>query len=158
MLVKCQYCKEKAEKVKMECIEKQSGNKIVRKYYHKDCYKKKQARDLAKDKFIKYTGFLGVESQIYVAFKKIKEKGLDEYDILYTINYIINNQHVLNFPMGLLYYIDRAMRQKHKEAEILAEKERVIKNLSNVKIKPLKYRNDTEKQEQKNEFDISDYI
>lgn len=160
MQVKCKFCSAKSEKEEMVCIENMSsGGKVARRYYHKDCLKKLKARDEAKEKVIEYTGFLGTDAQIYVAFSKAKAKGLDEIDILYTIDYIIKNKCVLNYPMGLLYYIDRAMREKRKEKEIQEKKQKILSK--KVKIQPLQFRREEVKQEQEektNEFDISDFI
>ena len=90
--------------------------------------------------------------KINVAFKQAMNKGLTGSDILYTMKYIVNNNMKLNFAMGILYYIDNAMREKKREQEQAKQNEIVMQNVSKMKIIPLSHK----KEEIKSESDISD--
>lgn len=156
MLVKCQFCSKKDEKDNMVKVEKvsDSGSK-TNKYYHKECLSLLKDKKEAVDKFYEYTGYLDPIVTLYVAFKKMKAKGLDEHDILYTMNYIIETNGVLNYPMGLLYYLDRAMKDKKYKLQLAENRERILNSGS--KIQPI-IRNDYGKLNIEDSLDASDFI
>lgn len=151
--VKCRYCSEKVEKIKALYLEK-GKTKKVKYYYHKACLKLQEDRDSALDLFYTYTGSLVLQSQVYSAFKKCREKGLTDSDVLYTMKYISENKMVLNYPMGILYYIDRAMKDKKLKDNVKKQNKRLI--TSPIKIMPLSMKRN--KKERDDSFDISDIL
>jgi hypothetical protein len=153
MQVKCKYCSEKVEKEDAVYMEK-GKTKKTKHYYHKKCMEQQNAKDSALSLFYEYTGSLVLQSQVYVAFKKCREKGLLDTDILYTMEYISKNKMVLNYPMGILYYIDRAMKEKRQHEKVIKQNERLIS--SPIKIMPLSMKRD--KKERDVSVDISDIL
>ena len=109
---KCQYCPDKILTESDRVVEI-SGD--VKKSYHKECFEQRNAKAKALDLFYQYTGSLVMQNMVYLAFKKAREKGLTDKDILYTMEYIIKTKSVLNYPMGILYYLDRAMKEKAEQ-------------------------------------------
>ena len=172
MNVKCKHCGLKSDKSIMIKIEKGST-----KYYaHEECEirvaqeklnmeKLKQEKKIQKefdkecrkrsvDLFYEYTESLAPITLVNLAFKKCKEKGLTNKDILYTMEYIVKNKMVLNYPMGILYYIDRAMRDKREVDKIEKANNIVLK--SEIKFIPLINKRNDKKID--NESDISDFL
>lgn len=112
----------------MECEEHISvSGKITRKYYHKECLKMKNDRDEAVQIFYDYTKSYEPLKKVYDAFKRIKSKGINETQILYLIKYIRDNNKILNYPHGLLFYLDEAMKDYNKNKK-LYQIDRVVKN------------------------------
>ena len=156
-LVKCQFCNIKREKDKMDCetTESPTTGKKSNKYYCPECKKLLKSRNEALEKFYSYTGSLLLQNQVYTAFKKMKDKGLNEHDILCVMDYIIENKHVLNYPMGMLYYIDRAMKDKRIKEQQRKSKEKILQS----KTKPITIIKDIPKEpKQVDEMDISDFL
>lgn len=172
MTVKCKHCGLKSEKSIMIKIEKGS----TKYYVHEECeirvaqeksdaeklkQEKKKQEEIDKayhkrsvDLFYEYTQSLAPITLVNLAFKKCKEKGLTNKDISYTMEYIVKNKMVLNYPMGVLYYIDRAMRDKREVDKI--EKTNNIVSKSEIKFIPLINKKNDKKID--NESDISDLL
>lgn len=101
----CQFCKSKSDKENM--------TKVNNKYYHMECKELIDNREKAINLFYQYTGSLCLKKELYNIFSMIKkQQGLDENDILYLMEYIVKNKCKLNYPMGLRYYVDNAMKDK----------------------------------------------
>lgn len=104
MEIKCQYCQSKSEKETMIFDNK--------KYYHIECKKQKDCRDMALDLFYSYTKSLALKQNVYMIFSKIKSMGFKDEDVLYIMQYIEKNKLKLNYPPGILYYVDRAIKDR----------------------------------------------
>lgn len=152
MQVKCKFCLEKKDRDGMECVQKGK----VKSYYCPECLKLLNSRDRALELFYSYTQSLVPTSQVYLAFSKLREKGLTHHDVLYIMEYVIKTNSKLNYPMGLIYYADKAIRQKKSEEQIKLQKEKVLNTIHKTptiienKIKFEKSVND--------ESDISDFL
>lgn len=171
MNVKCKHCGVKEDKSMMVKIKKGSveyySHPTCEIAYENDKLEKERAksekkikeeedktyRECAINLFYEYTKSLSPIALVNVAFKKCKEKGLNYKDILYTMEYIVKNKMVLNYPMGILYYIDRAMKDKK-------ELERIEKNNNRVSYAPIKFMplNKKISSEVSNDFDVSDLV
>jgi len=125
MQVKCKFCSNKNDKEQMECVKKGKVNN----YYCPKCLIDIKTRDEIINKFYEYTNSLVVISQVYLAINKLKEKKLTYDDILYIMDYVINNKCVLNYPAGLAFYADRAIKQKRELDKIKEQKEKVLKSI-----------------------------
>lgn len=152
MKVKCKYCNEKDEKDLMVYIEK-NGKK---EYFHRPCLRYKTDRDEALKLFYEYTGSYEMQSKVYHAFKQIRNKGLTDSDVLYIMQYIIKNKCVLNYPIGMMYYVDRAMKDKQESSKTNKNNERVIN--APIKVMPLYMKKEEQKDDKENENDISDFL
>lgn len=110
--VKCKYCGEAHIKSEMVLHTRTtSSGRQYREYYHSECLKLKQARDKAVDLFYKYTESLEPIKMVNIAFKQLKDQGVNEHEILYIMEYIAKNQCVLNYAMGIKYYATPAMKE-----------------------------------------------
>ena len=147
---KCKYCGQQIES-ELEKTTIKVGK--VNHNYHNDCYEQQLARDKALSLFYDYTGSLVMQNMVYLAFKKAREKGISDKEILYTMQYIVNTKSVLNYPMGILYYLDRAMKNKAEE-EKREKANRQIEGKT-IRIMPITQRKQEEK---KDDYDISDLI
>lgn len=154
--IKCQYCSKKGNKDDM-CLDThitKSGN-TVNKYYHKKCLHLKNCRDRAINIFYEYTKSLEPKQKLYTVLKQIKEKGIDEEGILYTMQYIEDNKCVLNYPHGILYYLDNAIKEYKKyQSRKKDEKRNVAKSKEDVTI----ISNSIIKNTTNDELDISDFF
>ena len=125
------------------------------KYYHTNCKKLIDDREKAIDLFYTYTHSLCLKKELYNVFSIIKkQQHLNESDILYVMEYIVRNKCKLNFPMGIRYYVDKAMKDKTIKEKLEIQKQKELENLQNEII-------DTEvinKKYKKEESDISDII
>lgn len=171
MLVKCKYCGEKSQKSEMLCVEKgatkyyihescdiakqQERNikEIEKMNKKKDVEDNKKYRDEAISIFYDYTKSLEPIMMLNVAFKKCIEKGLTMEDVRDTMLYIVKNKCVLRFPMGILYYIDRAMKEKKEVEKINKQNERNI--TAPIKIMPLSMKKEDKAND---DYDISDLL
>ena len=149
--VKCQYCGGFEDKNLMvtdpNCASKPT------KYYHSECLVHKNNRKKALDLFYSYTESYEMSSAVYLVFKKIRDKGLTDTDVLYIMEYVAKNKCVLRYPMGLLYYVDKAMKDK-KERERADKFDERISSVP-IRIAPLRQKTEQTKDE---ESDISDLI
>ncbi len=143
----CQFCRQKDDKENMI--------KFHDKYYHTNCKKLIDDREKAIDLFYTYTHSLCLKKELYNVFSIIKkQQHLNESDILYVMEYIVRNKCKLNFPMGIRYYVDKAMKDKTIKEKLEIQKQKELENLQNEII-------DTEvinKKYKKEESDISDII
>lgn len=120
--------------------------KIEKNLMKLEAQRKRNVLNEAADIFYNYTGSLATKFQLNTAFKAMKDIGMTEEDILYTMNYIVRNKCVLNYPMGIRFYADRARIErrtieanetaqnknmtKSSAAGIVVENERIIKKTS----------------------------
>lgn len=171
MKVKCKHCQIKEDKSLMIKVRKGSAeyyahlsceNLYEESKKEKERVKLEQKMKEEEDKhdrlyavnlFYEYTQSLAPITLLNLAFKKCKEKGLTYKDISYTMDYIVRNKMTLNFPMGILYYIDRAMKDKK-------EVDRIQKNNNRVSYAPIKFMPLNKKihAEVNNDSDISDLL
>ena len=147
--VTCQYCKTKENKDEMVYEEKQN----IKKYYHQHCLNMKKNRDEAVGIFYEYTKCLEPVKKVYDAFKRIKMKGMNEEQILYLVKYVRDNRCVLNYPHGLLYYLDAAMKDYRKNKQAITNINTTKSDEDFVKIEIKK-----ETTNKEDELDISDFL
>lgn len=105
--VKCHHCEKKDDKDNM--IQYKNKN------YHKECGEIVESRDKLIELFYNYTDSFEQKKNIYLAIGLIKKKfdnRLDERDLLFTMEYIIENNCKLNYFNGISYYVNMAMKSK----------------------------------------------
>lgn len=147
--VMCQYCKIKDDKEIMVV----ESNMKTKKYFHEQCLHMKKSRDEAVKIFYEYTKSLEPLVKVYDAFKKIKNKGINEEQVLYLVQYVRDNKCVLNYPYGLLYYLDAAMKDYNKN-----KKTQQITNITKSDEDFVKIEIKKDIVEKKDELDISDFL
>lgn len=137
--------------------ETKSGRKY-REYYHSECLSLKQSREKAINLFYNYTGSLEPKKMVNTAFKQMRDQGMNEHEILYTMEYIIKNNCVLNYAMGIKYYATPAIKE-YKSRKNFLEKQKtkqkkntsigIVTDCSKLNIKKLKI---------EDELDVSDFL
>ena len=147
--VVCQYCKVKDNKDNMVFVQ----NNKIKKYYHSRCLELKKSRDEAIEIFYDYTKSLEPIKKLYDVFNKIKNKGMNEEQILYLVKYVRDNNRVLNYPHGLLYYLDAAIKDYKKNKKIYTITKITKSDEDFVK---LEIKKDTTTKD--DEMDISDFL
>ena len=124
MEIKCQYCQSKSAKEQMLYVDK--------KYYHNECKVQKDCRDMALDLFYSYTKSLALKQNVYMIFSKIKSMGFKDEDVLYIMRYIVKNNLKLNYPPGILYYVDRAIKDREYEKNYKKKQEITVDKIEKI--------------------------
>ena len=124
--MKCAYVNCKLGKE----VDKEDAVYIGRKYYHKDCYKKKDKKESCK-KILIDMNF--IDKNINIALKRlIDDENFDAEYVEFAINYIKNNKLKLTNPFGLKYYLQNFNIQTDYETAIRIK---TIKEMKSVEFK-----------------------
>lgn len=157
--VKCKYCGEKQEKAEMELyIRESKSGRRYREYYHPECLSLKQSRQKATDLFYEYTGSLEPKKMLNTAFKQMKEQGMNEHEILYTMQYIVKNNCVLNYAMGIKYYATPAIKEYKSRKNFLEKQKTEQKRDTSIGIVTSNDKTDLKRPRVKDELDISNFL
>ena len=155
--VKCKYCQTTRSKDEMELIlHRSSGGKEYKHYYCKEkkCYKRKLCKDDFVKIFYEYTNSQVMPKDVYKVFNKMMSNGLNEFKCLYVIKFIRDRKKGLNYPWGMMHYVNDAMTEFRKQLRKQRE-QRVNfdeKNIDKYNIKEYNYNKREDKQ------DISEFI